>query len=220
MSTLKTSDFLTPQVSKNLKKVGVKRKTNDKAHETNKKSKKDTTWRGTMSIQLKSANSIKEDAKKEKVEKEKKPKSNVVNESLSTTVGTEDNLLFFDATLWPFLLTTEEVRSLKDRIAKFEKKYNDSPSVLKLSWKDRDGATLLGMSVNSSVTVESNGTEAQQCKVGKNSEVWLATGLSLEKIAVDNIKGEKFTCAVPKFKGLVRLTINGVGSGANGLQIR
>lgn len=209
--TFKTDDFLTPKVSK-------KRKLPEEKGTS--KRQKNTSWRGTMSVQLKSANSINSEFKK-KTDKLVKQKSTVVNESLSSTVGDADNLLFFNSAIQPSFLTAAEIDTLNDRIGKFKKAYNELPSIVKLYWKDRDGAFLLGMRAKSEVKIESNATSPQTCNVAEKDEIiWMSSAASLEKISIDNIKGNKFCCVVPNYKGVIRVTINNTGSGANGLQIK
>lgn len=220
-----SSDFLT---SSDSGKIGGKKRR--KMHQERQETPKTTTtpddataaallaWRGPMTIQLKSRASVAAE-KRTHTHDDGKRKSDVVAESLSMTVGNAENLVLFgDATLETYFLTPSETEALENRQRQFEKKHGEAPSVVKLHWRRRDGASLLGMRNTGQYVVESSLAEPQQCAVlGK--KLWIGATSGLEKISLQNVTGKQFLCVVPQFKGVARLSVQGVGSGANALKI-
>ena len=199
---LKVDDFLT--------KSKKRKPATESSSKKKKKTGSDEDWRGRMTIVLKSPlSATKNDSKK----------SNLVKESVSTVVsGEDDNFLLFDDTiLYSRLLSAEEIDLLDSRVSQFEKANKEMPVITKLVWRDRDGASLLAKLIDGQkeFQVSSGKTEPQTCTVGKSSKrLWLASASSLEKIALANTKGSDMKCIIPKFKGIVRISVNGEISGA------
>jgi len=174
-----------------------------------------------MTITMKAASSVKKESKT----------SATTAESLSTTVGDADNLVFFgDSLLHSHLLTADERKLLDERERKFQKKFSEKPAVVKLQWRDRDGASLLGMRAchssggtsGAKFVIESAKTAPQHCTLRKaDSALWLGAASNLEKIALKTVKGDKdnLLCVVPEYKGVARLSVQGVGSGAHALRV-
>lgn len=197
-ATLSVDDFLT-------KKTKKRKSAPSDVAKSNKKQKAD--WRGRMTVVCKSSKSIVKNTKK----------SQLVAESLSLTVGENDNLVIFDdALLKSYLLTQEESQLLDERTAKFESSFKEQPTILKLSWKDRDGASLLGVKIKErDFSISSSKSDAQTFTLGKKSQrLWIASTSSCEKIALSATKGTQFLSMIPQFKGIVRVSVSGEISGA------
>ena len=180
-------------------------------------------WRGRMQVSMKSKKSV----AALQAKKGAKSASKVVAESLSTTIGANDDLLLLsDSLLRSHILTAAESSLLQERANKFVAQHKEPASVFKLQWRDRAGATLVGVRASkkgATFDVQSARIEPYQCSLSDGDDLlWLASKSSLEKLALGDIKGNRdsLLCVLPKYKGIVRVTTDGMVGGAQALKIK
>ncbi len=229
-----SSDFL----SKSQQKKGTKRKAETvKTKKTPvatpkkpvaKKAKKsivsDAT-RGHMILFCKSKASVaaelKQKEEKSKAANTKVSEPTAAMTTLSITVSSGDTLLVLDGDVVKSrLLTEEENNQIKSKQTFAKKKYGEEPTIYKLQWRDRDGASLLGLFVSKKTTfnLTSKFTETQSFTVKES--VWLASKESIGNISLADINGKTDILAlVPDYKGVVRLSLDEHVNGTFGLEM-
>jgi len=214
-----SNDFLSKSEKLNVKK----RKSPLEVQPAKKKIKvtavADDETRGHMTLFCKSKSSVEAQQKKNK-EKKKVTEPTATASSLSMMIKDGETLVVFDDSVANAkILTLAEQKQLEKRIN--SSKSGNEPVIFKLQWRDRDGATMIGIVNDKKHTfkLSSKLTEEQTFTVEKR--IWLSTKESIASVALHEIKGKTDLLAiVPDYKGTVRLLLNGEVSGTFGLEMK